>query len=182
MVVIVVVIIVTFVSVRFWEYDSARKLKDSGQITRYGLPSALEDMDAVFTWAKNRKTYFFKDEQYWRYNEDTRRTDPGYPRRIRSAWGFPDYINAAVKWLNSRTYVFRGRQYLKLQKGKVHVERAYPKVIADKWMKCNSKGRGILDSEEPWDLPAKLSKLSLMMSFTFLLVQPWRYKDSSKIP
>jgi len=141
--------VVFFKGSEFWEYDSARKLKDSGQITRYGLPSALEDMDAVFTWAKNRKTYLFKDEQYWRYNEDTRRTDPGYPRRIRSGWGFPDYINAAVKWLNSRTYVFRGRQYLKLQKGKVHVERAYPKVIADKWMKCNSKGRGILDSEEP---------------------------------
>lgn len=137
-----------FRSIRFWEYDSARKLKDSGQITRYGLPSTLKNMDAVFTWAKNSKTYFFKDKQYWRYNEYSRRTDPGYPRNIRDAWGFPDYINAAVKWLNSRTYVFRGRQYLKLQKGKVQMERDYPKVIAEKWMKCNSKGRG-LDSEEP---------------------------------
>jgi len=141
--------VVFFKGSEFWEYDSARKLKGSGQIRQYGLPSTLENMDAVFTWAKNGKTYFFKDKEYWRYNDNSRRTDPGYPKNIRKAWRFPDYINAAVKWLNNRTYVFRGRQYLKLQKGKARVERYYPKVIADKWMKCNSKGRGILDSDDP---------------------------------
>ena len=116
-------------------------------------------MDAVFTWEKNKKPYFFKDKQYWRYNEHYRRTDSGYPRNIRSAWGlkFPVNISAAVKWVNGRNYVFHGKEYVKLQSGKVHLESNYPKVIAEKWMRCNtgvgalgsnSKGRG-LDSDEP---------------------------------
>ncbi|XP_078350865.1 macrophage metalloelastase-like isoform X2 [Oculina patagonica] len=156
--------IVFFKGSEFWEYNSARTLRDSGNIERYGLPSTLENMDAVFTWEKNQKPYFFKDKQYWRYNEYTRRTDLGYPRDIRSAWGlkFPVHINAAVKWLNGRNYVFQGKNYVKIQSRKAnrdqgYLVQGYPKVIAEKWMKCNtgvgalgtnSKGRG-LDSDEP---------------------------------
>lgn len=126
-------------------------LRNSGQITRYGLPSALANMDAVFTWERNRKTYFFKDTLYWRYNEDNKRTDWGYPKGIKNAWkSIPDHINAAVQWVNRRTYVFRGRQYLKLQQGKVYMEQGYPQEIAKRWMKCNpgnEKDRGFASKD-----------------------------------
>ncbi|XP_022784411.1 72 kDa type IV collagenase-like isoform X1 [Stylophora pistillata] len=144
--------VVFFKGSEFWEYDSKRVLRNSGQITRYGLPSALANMDAVFTWERNKKTYLFKDTQYWRYNEDTQSTDWGYPKGIKNAWrSLPNHINAAVRWVNGRTYIFRGKQYLKLQHRKVYMERGYPQEIAKRWMKCNSgdeKDRGFA-SEDP---------------------------------
>ena len=52
----------------------------------YGLPSALQNMDAAFIWERNYKTYFFKGGYYWRYNENSKSIDGNYPRPI-SVWG-----------------------------------------------------------------------------------------------
>lgn len=137
---------------RFWQYDSRRKLRDSGNITRYGLPSKLANMNAVFKWEGNIFTYFFKGSEYWRYDERTQRADTfRYPKPIKSAWKFPGDINAAVHWVkNRKTYVFRGKQYMKLKRRSVQLERGYPRVIADGWMRCNSRDRDLgSDEEEP---------------------------------
>jgi len=134
----------TLLIFRVWEYNNRRQLqtRTSGILKRYGLTSELANMDAVFTWQKNRKTYIFKGRQYWRYNEDNSGLDPGYPRDIKAGWPIlPYYMDAAVTWVNGRDYVFKGDQYFRLQnyhvKGKVYVDPGYPRYISEKWMKCN---------------------------------------------
>ncbi|XP_068729853.1 matrix metalloproteinase-24-like [Montipora capricornis] len=143
---------VFFTGSEFWEYDSRRNLINSGSITQYGLPQNLANMDAVFRWEGNGKTYFFKGNKYWKYDDQRRRIQTyyydrinrkylRYPRDIKNVWKFDGNIKAAVKWRNDRNYVFWDTRYIKLQKGKVVRERGYPQVIADRWMKCNNKGR-----------------------------------------
>ena len=142
----------TLLIFRVWEYNNRRQLqtRTSGSLKRYGLTSELANMDAVFTWQKNKKTYIFKGRQYWRYDEDKGRQyrrygsglDPGYPRSIKAGWpDFPNAIDAALTWVNGRSYVFKGDQYFRLktypENRKVYVDRGYPKYTSDKWMNCN---------------------------------------------
>ena len=140
---------------RYWEYGNDRRLIGSGSLDRYGLSSDLTDMDAVFTWHRNKKTYFFKGKKYWRYNEANRRIDPYYPREIRQGWPglVKKDIDTAVTWKNQRSYIFSGEKYFRLQNkatGRmVYNDRGYPQITADKWMKCNDVGAiGALQSNK----------------------------------
>lgn len=131
---------------RYWEYDDNRRLIGSGSLDRYGLSSDLTDMDAVFTWNGNGKTYFFKGKMYWRYNEKNRQIDPHYPKKIRRGWPglVQKDIDAAVTWRNKRSYIFSGEEYFRLQdkatRRMVYNDRGYPQITANKWMKCNNVG------------------------------------------
>ena len=110
-------------------------------------------MDAVFTWEKNKRLYFFKGNQYWRYNDQTRKTDAKYPRTINDAWvKFPKVIDAAVTWRNKWSYIFSAGEYYKVGRsvdslGQVHVVSSYPRELAVGWMKCQSKAIGAIRSE-----------------------------------
>lgn len=91
-------------------------------------------MDAVFTWKRNSKTYFFKGDQYWRFYGG--RIDYGYPKSI-SVWkGLPSKIDAAFKWRNGRSYFFVGGKYYRFDDWNIQVEAGFPKSIAIKWMGC----------------------------------------------
>lgn len=91
-------------------------------------------MDAVFTWRRNSKTYFFKGDKYWRFYGG--RIDYGYPKNI-SVWkGLPSKIDAAFKWRNGKSYFFVGGKYYRFDDVKLQVEAGYPKSIAIKWMGC----------------------------------------------
>lgn len=103
-------------------------------ITEYGLTADLANMDAVFTWNRNSKTYFFKGDQYWRFYGE--RIDYGYPKSI-SVWkGLPSKIDAAFKWRNDKSYFFVGGKYYRFDDWNIQVEAGYPKSIAIKWMGC----------------------------------------------
>ena len=67
-------------------YAGSRLEEGPRDISKYGLPSDLQNPDAAFVWAGNKKTYFFKGINYWRYNEKNAAVDAGYPRPI-SVWG-----------------------------------------------------------------------------------------------
>ena len=71
---------------RYWKYYDNRLEEGPRDIKQYGLPSALQNMDAAFIWEGNKKTYFFKGGNYWRYNEKSNSIDANYPRPI-SVWG-----------------------------------------------------------------------------------------------
>lgn len=53
-------------------------------LTELGLPAG-EEVDAVFSWPLNGKTYLIRGGRYWRYDEAAARPDPGYPRDL-SLW------------------------------------------------------------------------------------------------
>lgn len=136
----------------YWEYakpldhmtDSRRRVLRRGSITQYGLSSSLANMDAVFTWYKNKKTYIFKGSQYWRYNHANRRIDFGYPKNIALGWpDLPDNLDAAVTWSNTRSYVFKGNNYWRLsttsRNRKLYADKGYPREVAKIWMKCKTE-------------------------------------------
>ena len=142
---------------RFWEYEKPtsseqknckRRLRNEGSTTKYGLGD-VDDMDALFNWDKNKKTYIFKGKQYWRYDENKRQLDAGYPRSISLGWpSLPYDIDAAVKWSNNYSYVFKGNSYWKLENvprnRKVYAFGGYPRKITKGWMRCKSESVGAL--------------------------------------
>ena len=132
----------------FWQYyyDSRRKQYrieyKAYSITRYGLPMDLANIDAVFRWGRNSKTYFFKGDKYWRYYGN--KIDYGYPKSI-SVWkGLPGKIDAAMKWRNGKSYFFIGGMYYRFDDWNIQVEADYPKSIALKWMRCEKDNLEVL--------------------------------------
>ena len=71
---------------RYWKYYGDILEEGPGDIRQIGLPSSLSDPDAAFVWGGNKKTYFFKGNNYWRYNEFNKAVDKNYPKSI-IAWG-----------------------------------------------------------------------------------------------
>ena len=71
---------------RSWRYYGDVLEEGPTDIRQIGLPSTLSDLDAAFVWGGNRKTYFFKGNNYWRYNEYKKAVDGNYPKSI-IAWG-----------------------------------------------------------------------------------------------
>ena len=61
--------------IHFWFTDLGypRKISDDWS----GLP---DNIDAAVTWTDNKKTYFFKDNQYWKF--DNMQPVDGYPKDI----------------------------------------------------------------------------------------------------
>lgn len=53
-------------------------------LAELGLPQG-EEVDAVFSWPQNGKTYLVRGQRYWRYDDAAARPDPGYPRDL-SLW------------------------------------------------------------------------------------------------
>ena len=78
-----------------------------------GIP---DDIDAVFTWGNDGKTYFFKDNLYYKYNDKSNKAERGYPRKSITRWpGMPSKINAIFTLPfkldsshKSKTYVIQG--------------------------------------------------------------------------
>jgi len=130
---------VFFKGSEYWKYSGSRLEEGPRDISKYGLPSALQNPDAAFIWEGNYRTYFFKGENYWRYNENYRSVDAGYPRHI-SVWGLPNPMNSAMSWSgNRRTYFFKDGSYWKLDDGKLTLVSGYPRSITKIWMKCPTK-------------------------------------------
>lgn len=65
-------------------------------VSDFSLPPG--GIDAVFSWAHNDRTYFFKDQLYWRYDDHTRRMDPGYPVQGPLWRGVPSMLDDAMRW------------------------------------------------------------------------------------
>lgn len=144
--------LIFFSGSKYWRYyydsdrDTYRIEHRERVITEMGLPIDLKDMDAVFTWGRNGKTYFFKGDKYWRYYRGS--IDAGYPRSIRVWGGVPANCNSVMKWRNGKTYFFKGSQYYRLDDWKIAVEANYPKSIALKWMRCEKENLALEKTTE----------------------------------
>lgn len=69
---------------QFWVFRDRQLEGAARPLVEYGLPPG-EEVDAVFSWPFNGKTYLIRGQQYWRYDEVAGRLDPGYPR-VLSLW------------------------------------------------------------------------------------------------
>ena len=91
-----------------------------------GLPN---NIDAAFTWTHNKKTYFFKGNQYWKF--DNMQPVDGYPKDISVGFpGIPNNVDAAVVWgFNGYIYFFKDDHYWRFDptgKPAVAVKSDYP--------------------------------------------------------
>ncbi|EFA10593.2 Matrix metalloproteinase-16-like Protein [Tribolium castaneum] len=103
--------IVLFSGDKFWVYDGKKFIEGSPRpLSDYGLPDTLDKIDAVQTWARNGKTYFYKDEIFWRYNETEGRMDEGYPKHMKRWRGVPHHLDAATTF-RGITYFFKDKLY-----------------------------------------------------------------------
>ncbi|XP_068684571.1 uncharacterized protein [Montipora foliosa] len=141
--------LVFFSGSRYWQYfyDSSRRRYISedkaSSITAYGLTMDMADMDAVFTWGRNGRTYFFKGNQYWRFYGN--KIDYGYPKNIRAWKGLPSKINAAMKWRNGISYFFAEGKYYRFDDIAIKVKDGYPRSIALVWMRCEKDNLMVTD-------------------------------------
>lgn len=69
---------------QFWVFRDRQLEGAARPLADLGLPPG-EEVDAVFSWPLNGKTYLVRGRRYWRYDEAAARPDPGYPRDL-SLW------------------------------------------------------------------------------------------------
>lgn len=86
---------VTFAGRRYYEFKGLNMKPGFPREIR-SLGMGVDRIDAVVTWARNGKPYFFSGTQYWRFDAMGRRPDSGYPRPIEGNWrGIPNAPSAA---------------------------------------------------------------------------------------
>ncbi|XP_072890127.1 matrix metalloproteinase-25-like [Hemitrygon akajei] len=113
--------IVFFIGSQYWvftntqvEHGYPRSIRD------FGLP--VDSVDAVFVWAHNGKTYFFKDDRFWRFDDQSQRMDLGYPKET-SLWrGVPSHLDDIMCFTNGTTYFFKGHTYWRMGAGEIEAE------------------------------------------------------------
>lgn len=66
---------------RFWVFQDRLLEGAPRPLEELGLPPG-EEVDAVFSWPLNGKTYLVRGQRYWRFDEAAGRADPGYPRDL----------------------------------------------------------------------------------------------------
>lgn len=69
---------------QFWVFQDRQLEGAARPLAELGLPPG-EEVDAVFSWPLNGKTYLVRGQRYWRYDDAAARPDPGYPRDL-SLW------------------------------------------------------------------------------------------------
>ncbi|XP_067834992.1 matrix metalloproteinase-17-like isoform X3 [Heptranchias perlo] len=89
--------IVFFIGAQYWVFTNTAVERDyPRRISDFGL--SVDSVDAVFVWAHNGKTYFFKGDRFWRYDERRRKMDTGYPKKV-SLWeGIPPGLDDIMGW------------------------------------------------------------------------------------
>lgn len=93
------------------------------------------NLDAVFVWGKNNKTYFFKDDYVYLYDDESESIANDYPKYIHEVFkGIPGNIDAVFTWnVDGKTYFFKGAYFYMYNDNINNVEQGYPKLISDRW-------------------------------------------------
>lgn len=91
--------------------------------------------DAVFTYGKNNKTYFFKGGLVYEYDDKNMKMTDDSPKTIDSVFkGVPNNIDAAFTWSKDKqTYFFKGKKYYKYDDKLNKIASGYPKRTIKRW-------------------------------------------------
>lgn len=92
-------------------------------------------MDTCFTYGKDKKTYFFKGDQFWKFDDNRENIAKNYPQPITSKWGdIPGDLDAVFTWgKNDKTYFFKGNKFWEYDDQRLKISPGYPKLIKDFW-------------------------------------------------
>ncbi|KAB0352888.1 hypothetical protein FD754_017745 [Muntiacus muntjak] len=127
--------ILLFSGPQFWSFQDRLLEGAARPLTELGLPPG-EEVDAVFSWPLNGKTYLIRGRQYWRYDEAAARPDPGYPRDL-SLWeGAPPAPDDVTVSNTGDTYFFKGVHYWRFPKGSIKAEPDSPQPMGPKFLDC----------------------------------------------
>uniref|UniRef100_A0A8C6H4F8 Matrix metalloproteinase-25 n=1 Tax=Mus spicilegus TaxID=10103 RepID=A0A8C6H4F8_MUSSI len=127
--------IILFSGPQFWVFQERQLEGAARPLVEFGLPPG-EDVDAVFSWPHNGKTYLIRGQKYWRYDEVAARPDPGYPRAL-SLWDGAPFAPDDVTISNTGdTYFFKGTHFWRFAEGSVKAESDSPQPIGPKWLDC----------------------------------------------
>ncbi|XP_007538174.3 matrix metalloproteinase-25 [Erinaceus europaeus] len=127
--------ILLFSGSRFWVFRDRLREGEPRQLTALGLPEG-EQVDAVFSWPQNGKTYLVRGGRYWRYDEAAQRADPGYPRDLGLWEGAPLAPDDVTVSNAGDTYFVKGTQYWRFPKGTVQADPDSPQPLGPQWLDC----------------------------------------------
>ncbi|XP_050305014.1 matrix metalloproteinase-14-like isoform X2 [Anthonomus grandis grandis] len=133
--------IILFTGKELWIYNGVKFLENSPLPLSYyaGLPDYLDGVDAVQNWAKNGKTYIYKNSRFWRYDEETKKMDDDYPKHIERWRGVPGNLNAAITWTDGITYFFKGELFWTFDNNWIMTTHTSPMPIAPIWLGCKER-------------------------------------------
>ncbi|XP_025226515.1 matrix metalloproteinase-25 [Theropithecus gelada] len=133
--------ILLFSGPQFWVFQDRQLERGARPLTELGLPPG-EEVDAVFSWPQNGKTYLVRGRQYWRYDEAAARPDPGYPRDL-SLWeGAPPSPDDVTVSNSGDTYFFKGAHYWRFPKNSIKAEPDAPQPMGPNWLDCPAPSFG----------------------------------------
>ena len=113
--------------------------KDSGGKEVYICTSSkrenVQSIDTVFVWGKNKKTYFFRGDEFWLFNDKIQAVDNKYPKKISNYWdGIPSNVDGVFTWKkDNKTYFFKGDRFWQFDDSRLMVSPGYPKKIKNHW-------------------------------------------------
>ncbi|XP_006914247.1 matrix metalloproteinase-25 [Pteropus alecto] len=133
--------ILLFSGPQFWVFQDRQLEGAARPLAELGLPPG-EEVDAVFSWPLNGKTYLVRGQRYWRYDDAAARPDPGYPRDL-SLWeGAPHSPDDVTVSNTGDTYFFKGAHYWRFPKGSVKAEPDSPQPMGPEWLDCPAPSAG----------------------------------------
>ncbi|XP_015277103.1 PREDICTED: stromelysin-1-like [Gekko japonicus] len=125
--------VVVFKGEQFWAVKGNSRLPGYPKnIHSLGFPADVNNIDAVFFNANERRTYFFVSDKYWSYNEGSQ-TMETRPKWIRNDFpGIEGQVDAAFQY-NGVLYFFSGTNQYEFDPNTRRVTRV---TKANSWFSC----------------------------------------------
>ncbi|XP_015228193.1 PREDICTED: interstitial collagenase-like [Cyprinodon variegatus] len=118
---------------KYWVVQQLKTRSTTGNISEFGLPPSVRQVDAAVHNAEYGKTIFFIGPLYYSYDENKSHMDPGFPRLTQTDWpGIPRRVDAAFK-LHGSIFLLSGTksyQYDFRQKRVVNI------ITGNSWLGC----------------------------------------------
>lgn len=168
--------ILLFSGSQFWVFQDRQLEGAARPLAELGLPPG-EEVDAVFSWPLNGKTYLVRGQRYWRYDDAAARPDPGYPRDL-SLWeGAPQAPDDVTVSNTGDTYFVKGTLYWRFPKGSVKAEPDSPQPLGPQWLDCPAPSAGPRSPKTPkvtlkpgtCDCPCEINQAAGRPSVSLLL-------------
>lgn len=109
-----------YIGREYWSFSGSERHEVAGRpLTDFGLPDDIDQVDAVFVWGHNQRTYVIAGGMYWKLGAEEHSTlTPieihGYPRDMSMWAGVPLPIDSAFTSSDGESMAFaRGQHALR---------------------------------------------------------------------